>query len=82
MLMYGCRKVLEVTSQSDIDQVESLRNAEAAASRTLATQSALKPINQTNSWWPHMSLWGPGGNKTAANKPAAGESPMKPNNGT
>jgi len=33
------------------------RDAEAAASRIVATETALKPISPSNTWWPKTSLW-------------------------
>jgi muconolactone delta-isomerase len=51
------RKALEAAQQSEPVEVETIRKAEAAASRSIATESALKPIQPSNSWWPNLSLW-------------------------
>ncbi|PVH83749.1 hypothetical protein DL98DRAFT_652212 [Cadophora sp. DSE1049] len=48
---------------------EALRDAEAAASRTMATESALKPVENPSSWWPNMSLWTKEVNKPPTSKP-------------
>lgn len=44
-------KALEVAKQVENGSVESLQRAEAAASRTIATNAALEP-EKTRSWWP------------------------------
>ena len=51
------RKALEIAKQSDPVDVETIRKAEATASRIIATESALKPIEPSNSWWPNLTLW-------------------------
>ncbi|KAH7407383.1 hypothetical protein BKA64DRAFT_415498 [Cadophora sp. MPI-SDFR-AT-0126] len=48
---------------------EALRDAEAAASRTIAMESALKPVEKSNSWWPNMSLWTKEVNKSPTSEP-------------
>ncbi|KAL2073558.1 hypothetical protein VTL71DRAFT_10884 [Oculimacula yallundae] len=53
------KKAIEVAKLSEHgthDTVESLRNAEAAASRTIATETALKPTETRESkWWPNTN---------------------------
>ncbi len=51
------RKALEVGRQSENGLVGSLQKAEAEASRTLATEAALKPVQKPTSWWPSTNLW-------------------------
>lgn len=54
------RKAVEVAKLSDDGthkNPEALLQAEAAASRTIATESALKPVDKRSSWWPSMSFW-------------------------
>jgi hypothetical protein len=51
------RKASEIAEQSEPGDLETIRKAEAAASRIIATESALKPIQPSNSWWPSLSLW-------------------------
>lgn len=58
------RKAAEVAEKSKDGQLDTLINAEAAASRALATESALKPLEAANSWWPNFSLWAQGRNGT------------------
>jgi hypothetical protein len=71
------RKVLEIANLSESDQVEkeALRNAEAAASRSTATESAFKP-SSTSSWWSNMSLWSKRPQETSGN---SGHKPANPN---
>ncbi|KAH9220795.1 hypothetical protein DL95DRAFT_289401 [Leptodontidium sp. 2 PMI_412] len=57
-------------SENGAHDTESLRNAEAAASRTIATESALKPMKRPSSWWPTMSLWTKEVDKPPAIEPA------------
>jgi muconolactone delta-isomerase len=38
-------------------QTETLRQAEVATSQALATESILKPIDSSNSWWSKVGLW-------------------------
>ncbi|KAL5324008.1 hypothetical protein ACEPPN_008551 [Leptodophora sp. 'Broadleaf-Isolate-01'] len=69
---YANRKAVEVAklSENGAHDTESLRNAEAAASRTIATESALKPMKRPSSWWPTMSLWTKEVDKPPAIEPA------------
>lgn len=67
------RKATELAKLSEngsLDISDSLRNAEATASRTVATESALKPMDKPNSWWPNMSLWTEEVNKPPTTEPA------------
>ena len=48
--------VFEAASQFESGEV-TLKDAEAAVSRAIATQSALKPDSSSKSWWPNLSLW-------------------------
>ncbi|KAH6721982.1 hypothetical protein BKA61DRAFT_166018 [Leptodontidium sp. MPI-SDFR-AT-0119] len=66
------KKAVEVAklSENGAHDTESLRNAEAAASRTIATESALKPMKRPSSWWPTMSLWTKEVDKPPAIEPA------------
>jgi muconolactone delta-isomerase len=52
-----CSKQLEVPGKAKEDEIKILRAAEAAASKTTATESALKPEGSSSSWWPKLSLW-------------------------
>ncbi|KAJ5038064.1 uncharacterized protein L3040_006935 [Drepanopeziza brunnea f. sp. 'multigermtubi'] len=45
------KKALELVRQSENEPIESLQKAEAAASRTIATEAALKP-EKSASWLP------------------------------
>ncbi|PSS19983.1 hypothetical protein M430DRAFT_27080 [Amorphotheca resinae ATCC 22711] len=51
------QKALEVARHSEAGEVQTLREAEAAASRKIATESALRADNPSKSWWPSLSLW-------------------------
>ncbi|KAK0100853.1 hypothetical protein ONS95_007300 [Cadophora gregata] len=67
------RKAVEVARLSQDGNhktPEDLRDAEAAASRTIATESALKPVEKASSWWPNMSLWTKEVNKPTPNDSA------------
>jgi muconolactone delta-isomerase len=68
------RKALEVANQSEPGEVDTIRKAEAAASRSIATESALKPIQPSNSWWPSLSLWAKDSN--GRSKPVGNEAPQ------
>ncbi|KAG4442829.1 hypothetical protein IFR05_001710 [Cadophora sp. M221] len=59
------KKAVEVArlSENGTHDTEWLRNAEATASRTVATEPALKPMEKPGSWWPNMSLWTKEANK-------------------
>ena len=58
------RQALEAARQSESNEA-ALRDAEAAASRTIATKSALKANPSVKSWWSGLSLWSKETNTTA-----------------
>ncbi|KAH7357006.1 hypothetical protein BKA65DRAFT_495939 [Rhexocercosporidium sp. MPI-PUGE-AT-0058] len=67
------KKAVEVAKLSENgthDTPEALRKAEAAASRTIATESVLKPVEKGSYWWPNMSLWTKEVNKPPILEPA------------
>jgi len=69
------RKAVEVAKLSEDGthkNPEALRQAEAAASRTIATESALKPVEKGGSWWSSTSLW-----TKEVNKPPTSETMKK-----
>jgi len=59
------QQALEAARQSDSDGV-TLRDAEAAASRTIATRSALRAEQSVKTWWSSLSLWSQDTNTIAA----------------
>jgi hypothetical protein len=75
------RKATEIAHKSEESEVKILREAEAAASRSSATESALKPIgSSSSSWWPNMSLWSKAenaGNKESQEAPPRAEPTKK-----
>jgi len=69
------KKAVEVAKLSEDGthkNPEALRQAEAAASRTIATESALKPVEKGGSWWSSTSLW-----TKEVNKPPTSETMKK-----
>ena len=48
---------LGITDQSKTEDFKILRQAEADASRSAATESTLKANGSPTSWWPSLSLW-------------------------
>lgn len=56
-----------VVDDTKEDEMKALRAAEAAASNTTATESALKPEGTSSSWWPTFSR---GTGKNAGEKPS------------
>ncbi|TVY90670.1 hypothetical protein LAWI1_G002907 [Lachnellula willkommii] len=56
LLLNASRKPLEAIGEAKEDEVKMLRAAEAAASRSAATEAALKPGGSSSSWWPRL-LW-------------------------
>ncbi|KAE8444439.1 hypothetical protein EG329_000530 [Mollisiaceae sp. DMI_Dod_QoI] len=62
------KKELTASNQIDGARVEELRTAEAAVSRVVATESALKPIERPSSWWTKLDVWSRGSNDTNDNR--------------
>lgn len=55
-LLNASRKPLEAIGEVEEDEVKTLRAAEAAASKSAATEVALKQGGSSSSWWPRL-LW-------------------------
>jgi len=75
----------DVTNQPEASDVKIIREAEVAASRSSATESALKPTGTPmSSWWPRMNLWSKAesfGNKESKDDPPSIEPTQKGNQG-
>ncbi|KAF8852688.1 hypothetical protein BDZ45DRAFT_678182 [Acephala macrosclerotiorum] len=54
------KKELVVSPEVDNARVEEVRAIEAAASRAVATESALKPVEKSSSWWAKLDVWNQG----------------------
>jgi len=51
------RKAQELARLYRDEELETLRDAEAAASRTTTKESTLKKHDESNSWWLNLGLW-------------------------
>ncbi|CZR52786.1 uncharacterized protein PAC_02663 [Phialocephala subalpina] len=77
------RKDLVVSPEVNNAQVEEVRATEAAPSRAVATESVLKPVENSSSWWTKLDVWnrgppkGTNGNTTKELESAGGSKETK-----
>jgi hypothetical protein len=67
------RKAVDGAPRPNESEVKVVREIEKAASRSSATEAALKPIRSSSSWWPNINLWSK--SESPATKDSAETSP-------